>query len=102
MQTGLIEKFISGVYANKSKVLIDSVSLRDLDDEQISILEKFHLRELYLIEAKDEYFCGIRADYFCVEYGLSEHFTDNKENSNDLILVTANHKGTRLMTLIRL
>jgi hypothetical protein len=67
MQVGLIKKFIAKVYADERNVLIDHASLRSLSEDQMSIIEGFHLNELYMIELDDDYFCGICANHFCIE-----------------------------------
>ena len=56
-----------------------------------------------MVEVDDEYLCGMRADHFVVEIGVSEHddYDDNEENVNIYFLVSANHKGMRLATLFR-
>ena len=104
MQNTLLKVLISSAYEDKSKVLIDSSPLTDCNEDQLTMIENFHMVELYLIEGDDEYFCGIRADHFCVEYGWSEFFTNNDSDGRDtdLVLITANHKGFRVMTLLKL
>ena len=47
-----------------------------------------------MIVLNDDYFCGIRANHFVIEFGQSEYY------EGDLVLITANHKGTRALTLI--
>lgn len=53
------------------------------------------MNEIDLLILNDNYFCGLRAEHFCIEYGYSEADSDGR------ILISANHKGIRLMTLLR-
>lgn len=100
MQQEFIKRLIESVYADKENILFEKLRLKELSEANIFDLDGFHLTELYLLETNDDYFCGIRANHFCVEYGWSETFQN--EDQCDLILITANHKGIRTMTLLKL
>lgn len=49
----------------------------------------FHAQEVGKLELEDEYYFDLRADTFVIEYGYSEVGTE------DVLIVTANHKGLR-------
>lgn len=67
-----------------------NVSKRFLYDAPADmILQQFHMIATITFHLEDEYFCGIRANHFLVEYGYSE---DDQAN---YFVVTANHKGYR-------
>lgn len=103
MKNELIKQRLSSVYTEEKNVLFQCVDLRSLDENKIGVLESFHMQELYLLEENDDYFCGIRADHFCIEIGFSEYaYAEEEEEGNNLALITANHKGTRLMTLLKI
>lgn len=103
MQGNLLKHLVGLIYAQQQNILFDHCTFGEIDEGYIDVLEGFHLQELYLIEENDDRFCGIRANHFCVEYVYSEHFVDNKDqNPLPLLLITANHKGTRMMTLLKL
>ena len=56
----------------------------------------FHAERIVQIKKNDDYFLGIRANTFCVEYGYSENLV------NKLLIVTANYKGDRSHVIVRL
>lgn len=101
MQGDLLKKLISSVYANRDNILLQCAWLDELEADQLKFLEGFHMQELYLLEENDDYFCGIRANHFCVEYGFSEYIQEAGKDCS-LILITANHKGNRAMTLLKI
>lgn len=97
------EKFtlrtISELYHNG--VNIKPTAFSNLTEDDIEKLDAFHASDVMMIELPDEYFCGIRANHFVVEFGWSElDFYDEGENPVNQILITANHKGVRMLTLI--
>lgn len=53
------------------------------------VLQQFHMIATICFHLDDEYFCGIRANHFLVEYGYTEASEEN------YFVVTANHKGYR-------
>lgn len=62
----------------------------------ISIISGFHAEKIIEHEEPDKYFAGLRANHFSVEIGWSEL----SNSLNDIIvIVTANHKGTRVTTV---
>lgn len=80
----------------KGKVTIKPKSLSELTTADISELDAFHSEKVYMIEKPDDYFCGMRANHFVVEEGVSEF------NESVNYLVSANHKGIRMLTLIEM
>ena len=56
------------------------------------IITQFHMKSSMTIKTDDDYFCGMRANHFLIEYGWTE-----AEDSGDggWLLVTCNHKGYR-------
>lgn len=83
------------MYKDKSNIIIDSKLISELTSEDIDNLDGFHMEELLMIEADDDYFCGIRANHFCVECGFDEHFPNK-----NAALISANHKGLRKITFL--
>jgi len=55
------------------------------------------MEDIGLVTLNDEYFCGMRANHFAIEFGYSEY----DELGLNYILISANHKGIRLVTLLR-
>ena len=73
-----------------------------LDDKMAEVLEYFHCNEVYQLNLDDDYFRGIRANTFCIEVGWSEYHFEEKSGVSHhpmLYLITANHKGTRMLTM---
>jgi len=106
MANKLLMKLIESNYQIKNNILIKPTLISELTRKDIEILEGFHMNELYLLELDDEYFCGIRANHFAIEFGWNEYFSvpTNETNTDDFgknILITANHKGNRCLTLIK-
>lgn len=96
-----IETRLEWLYTKKfrnicSTIVIDAESIRHLSEEQFFKLDCFHMINSYVIEKEDDYFCGLRADHFIVEEGFSE------DVENVVYLITANHKGNRVMTMIEM
>ncbi len=89
-----IEEILELLYTN-SNIIFQSKTIVDLTQEDIDELNNFHMQEIYLICKNDEYFCGIRANHFCIEIGTSENYNDRV-----IILVSANHKAFRMMTML--
>lgn len=111
MQKEFIKQLIMSVYSNEDNIIFKGLNYNDLGEEDIAILNGFHLKEVCLIEMEDDYLCGIRANHFCIEYGEHEHldFAEHQEsfdidsiNLGKFILITANHKGVRTMTLLQI
>lgn len=101
MQNEMVKVAIENIHSNSANILIGPTHLTELTEDQIKILRGFHMEELYLIEADDNYFCNIRANHFCVEYGYSE-LVGTEGGRSKLILITANHKGSRVLTLLKM
>ncbi|WP_455020050.1 hypothetical protein [Neisseria sicca] len=78
----------------KNNALFCGKSLTELTKDDMHILSGFHTSDVDMIVLNDDYFCGIRANHFVIEFGQSEYY------EGDLVLITANHKGTRALTLI--
>lgn len=96
-----IEVRLEWLYENKfknvqPKVLIEHESIRDLTEEQLFELDCFHPSKVTTVKKADDYFCGIRANHFVVEEGFSENV------DGIVYLITANHKGNRVMTMIEM
>ena len=96
----------------KNKILIDEIEkicnnlnnrviyrkqLNELSEHDIDELNAFHMEDIGLVTLNDEYFCGMRANHFAIEFGYSEY----DELGLNYILISANHKGIRLVTLLR-
>ena len=89
-----IEDVLDSLYQNNC-IIFKSKRITDLSPEDIDELNNFHMHETILITKNDDYLCGIRANHFCVEIGMSENYEDRI-----IILVTANHKAFRMMTMM--
>ena len=89
------EQKIQELFSNENSIIFKQKSLEDLNSNDIHELNCFHMNEIDLLILNDNYFCGLRAEHFCIEYGYSEADSDGR------ILISANHKGIRLMTLLR-
>lgn len=92
---GNISKLIDQQFRVEDNIIIPPTDVGALGEHE-EYLNAFHMNELYLVERDDEYFCGIRANHFCVEVGYSEN--DNEKQ----ILISANHKGVRRVTMLRM
>ena len=90
--TKIFEKLIEK--SCKNNALFCGKSLTELTKDDMHILSGFHTSDVDMIVLNDDYFCGIRANHFVIEFGQSEYY------EGDLVLITANHKGTRALTLI--
>ena len=55
--------------------------------DDLEIASSFHPVASVMLEADDDYFCGLRANHFVVCYGRCE------VNDSPWISITANHKG---------
>ncbi|MGB4921877.1 MAG: hypothetical protein WBO96_06125 [Enterococcus aquimarinus] len=98
---GDIETRLEWLYAKKfrnirSTIVIDAESIRHLSEEQLFELDCFHPSKVTTVKKADDYFCGLRADHFIVEEGFSENV------DGIVYLITANHKGSRVMTMIEM
>lgn len=83
---------------------------QDIREKVNDFLSGFHMKFGMFFEEQDAYHYGMRADHFTVEVGYSE-FTDalpDCESQNDrydyfwFIVVFANHKGTRCVSIRRI
>ncbi len=61
--------------------------ITELNDDELSELDAFHMQEVYLLQKDDDYIGRVRANSFVLEIGYSEI----REGS--FALLTANHKG---------
>lgn len=68
----------------------------------IEFLKRFHTQDASLITEDDNYFVGMRANHFIVEIGYSENPFGEDNIEQKYAIITANHKGNRLVTGIRL
>lgn len=96
------EVFLSNFY-RYCRIVVPPRCIEDFKQYEIDEFNGFHATKVVMVEVDDEYLCGMRANHFVVEIGVSEHddYDDNEENVNIYFLVSANHKGMRLATLFR-
>jgi hypothetical protein len=97
MKNKILIKKLEEIYKNPNSIVIHKKQLSELSPQDIHELNCFHMQETALITLDDEYFCGMRADHFAIEFGYSE----DDELGLDYVLISANHKGIRLITLLR-
>lgn len=80
----------------------------DFTEEQKDFIKKFHTQKLEMIELDDDYLpnTGIRANHFVIELGYTEmpFDTDGPEldYSINYALITANHKGDRVISVVKI
>lgn len=99
----ILKKILSG--QRQDRVLIQPSNLldtiegqSDLTLEQKEFIARFHTRDIVFVEKNDDYFAGIRANHFVVEIGVSEC----EDSDAEFAMITANHKGDRMVTVIKL
>lgn len=96
-----LKQSISELYNIQKDTCINARQLSELSQQDIEKLNAFHAQDVMMIELPDEYFCGMRANHFVVEFGWSElSYHDEGETPISQILITANHKGVRMLTLL--
>ena len=100
-----LEKYLETLYRKGNKFFMGDLVHDPFTEEQTQILSGFHAREVYHVTKEDDYFCGIRANNFVVEYGWSEYYDtpmsiEDNEPINNMYLITGNHKGYRATTLL--
>lgn len=96
-----LRKTISELYNTQKDTCINAKLLSELEQQDIEELDAFHAQDVVMLELPDEYFYGIRADHFVIEFGWSElYYHDEGKNPVAQILITANHKGKRALTLL--
>jgi len=88
---------IEKICNNLNNRVIYRKQLNELSEHDIDELNAFHMEDIGLVTLNDEYFCGMRANHFAIEFGYSEY----DELGLNYILISANHKGIRLVTLLR-
>lgn len=81
-------------YLQSLEVIIEPKNYEELESKDIAELNVFHAEEVYMLIEDDDYFLDMRANHFAVEEGTSEF------HKGRLFLVSANHKGIRLQTLL--
>lgn len=73
----------------------------DYDEFVQDVLSSFHADSYETVELDDEYFMHLRANNFIIEKGWSEELFDITEDDEhmlrDVYILTANHKGIRIM-----
>lgn len=89
------ESNINNMAKDPAHVVIPPTGISSLTDYE-DHLNEFHMSSLYLVTRDDDYFCNIRANHFCVEVGYNE-ISNEKQ-----ILITANHKGMRYLTMLKM
>lgn len=98
---------IIGQYGKKNVLfknldLFDRSKSQSINETAIKFLSGFHTEDSAMIERQDDYFVGLRANHFVIEIGKSEYPYENDRLDQKYALVTANHKGKRVITGIRL
>ena len=96
MRNRILLHAINKIYNNKGNRLIDAKPIDELTPSDIHRLNCFHATDVDMVELDDQYFCGIRANHFCIEFGWNEEDDDHMTH----ILISANHKGIRVVTLL--
>ncbi|HAP4716499.1 TPA: FRG domain-containing protein, partial [Enterococcus faecalis] len=99
------KKFIIEHYENENRIfgpksffVPDSME-SNLSNEERLFLNGFHTTNSTFVKEEDNYFVGIRADYFVVEIGTTENPIDKQDTiDTEFAVVTANHKGSRYVT----
>lgn len=94
-----LENYIQSIYDNEDFRIIDNHNIDDLHNlnlTNLEVLNSFHARTVLKVERDDNYFCGIRANHFAIEVGWSESLL---EDDSTVYVVTANHKGVRVVTV---
>lgn len=94
MKNNITIEYLSRIL-HKNNAVIYCKSLTDLTESDIELLNGFHMNEVSSFYLNDEYFLGMRANHFAVEFGWNEHNEDGPEQ----VLISANHKGIRLVSL---
>lgn len=82
-------------YLSNLEIILEPKSIDELTDDDIFELDVFHVQNVYMTTMNDDYFLGMRANHFVIEEGYSE-----QHGNTTVYLVSANHKGTRLQTLL--
>lgn len=93
----------------KGEVIFSHLNIFDIKDNYenstsnlIDFLKALHTEDSTMIIENDDYFVGLRADRFVVEVGYSEFPLGHDKIDQKYAIITANHKGTRRMTGVRL
>jgi hypothetical protein len=94
---------------NQSKEIGKIVFYEDYmetDNETYLAYSSFHATKIYEHTEDDNYFAGIRANHFAIEVGYVEYAPKDtiswSVEEPNFILVTANHKGTRISKLLEI
>lgn len=83
--------------------LFDSSTNNNENNKKIfNFLKGFHTKDSTIVTRDDDYFVGLRANHFVVEVGYSEQPYDGDGEEQRYAIITANHKGSRLTTGVRL
>lgn len=94
-----VEKYLELLYKTDGFAVIDGQftdRFNEIPQATFAILNTFHASNVFMIERDDDYFCGIRADHFVVEVGVSEMLDED----TTVYVVSANHKGLRSVTVV--
>lgn len=114
-------KYIGYITLQASNFDVD-INVKSLSySDFLLILETFHTNEVHMHTENDEWWSGIRADHFVVEFGGIEYtldelgldnigieetyaFVDEESTGKmaDFCLVTGNHKGCRRTAVLLL
>lgn len=98
----VIQEYVGCLYKSGNMVYDTYGKYTMLDKERSDgkvhfeiFMKRFHTKKVYSIVLEDDYFCGIRANTFVIEYGNSEYAIGN------YYVITANHKGLRRTVVIK-
>lgn len=76
----------------------DVIPYIDDDKNATNLLNGFHVQKVFMVEKDDEYLAGIRANHFVIEEG----WTEIKGYENKIVVITGNHKGSRMTTIVEI
>lgn len=95
-----LENFLESSYNNgNNNIIIASTPIISLSSDEMVMFNSFHMEKVSLIKKHDDRFCGIRSDNFCIEFGECE-LTESWGNVELCdVLVQANCKGLRTISL---
>lgn len=94
----LLEGYLEGLYQNKGSVVLNAVPVKDLKCKEGDTYESFHCEEVWeLCPSYADYFCGIKGFTYVTEVGWSENLLDDYR----VFVITGNHKGNRMVTVLR-
>ena len=72
MKNKILINEIEKICNNLNNRVIYRKQLNELSEHDIDELNAFHMEDIGLVTLNDEYFCGMRANHFAIEFGYSE------------------------------